>query len=220
MKDKLLVFGGSGFIGSEVCKNAVSAGLDVISISQIEHPPGSEPWMEKVTWVQANIFNVEEWKDYLQGGKAVVHCIGIIKEYPDKGVTFDRINGETAMILAKEAAKAKVPKMCFMSAALKPPRISERYLIAKRNAEKTIKGLDIGYAIFRPGPVYGPRQPMPSWQRAAINFLAKLPLPTDFFKKARPIEVEVIGKALFKAALDPDINGIFTNDGIRKISRS
>jgi uncharacterized protein YbjT (DUF2867 family) len=217
MKDKILVFGGSGFIGSEVCKNAVLNQLEVISISQMGHPPESDDWMEKVTWVQADIFNVKEWNSYLQEAKAVVHCIGIVKEYPEKGVTYDRINGETAIILAKEAAKAGVPKMCFMSAALKPPRISDHYLTAKREAEKVIKSLNIGYAIFRPGPIYGKRQPMAAWQRTVINLLAKFPLPTDFFKKARPIEVEVVGEALFKAALNPDIEGIFTNDEIRKI---
>jgi len=215
-KEKIIIFGGSGFIGSEAGKFAVSQGLDVVSVAQIERPPGSEAWMEKVRWVAADVFDVASWKDYLQGAKAVIHAIGIIKEYPDKGVTFERINGDTAIIIAKEAAKAKVEKIVFMSAAIKPPGVSEHYLAAKRRAEKEIAALELDSAFFRPGPIYGPRQPMPYLQRVTINFLSNLPI--DYLKKARPVKVEIVGPALIKAALDLNIKGVLDSEAIKSVA--
>lgn len=53
---KILVFGGNGFIGSRVCEEALSTGLQVVSINRSGRPKQDEPWMNEVQWFKVSFF--------------------------------------------------------------------------------------------------------------------------------------------------------------------
>ncbi|RFU31093.1 hypothetical protein B7463_g5264, partial [Scytalidium lignicola] len=57
---------------------------------------------------------------------------------PDGQVTYELMNRDSAVILAREAAKEKVPVFGYISAAGGAPVIPARYLSTKREAEATI----------------------------------------------------------------------------------
>lgn len=50
---KLLVFGGNGFVGTRVCEEAVSTGLQIVSINRSGRPRQNAPWVDQVDWIQA-----------------------------------------------------------------------------------------------------------------------------------------------------------------------
>lgn len=54
------------------------------------------------------------------------------------GLTYERMNRDSALILAKEAAKENVGAFCFLSAAAGAPVLPARYLSTKRDAESVI----------------------------------------------------------------------------------
>ena len=49
---KLLVFGGSGFVGSRVCEEALKTGLPVVSVNRSGPPKLSPDWASNVEWIQ------------------------------------------------------------------------------------------------------------------------------------------------------------------------
>ena len=49
---KLLVFGGSGFVGSRVCEEALKTGLPVVSVNRSGPPKLSADWVSNVEWIQ------------------------------------------------------------------------------------------------------------------------------------------------------------------------
>ncbi|KAL1954965.1 hypothetical protein VTO42DRAFT_423 [Malbranchea cinnamomea] len=85
---RIVVAGGSGFLGSRICKSAVARGWDVVSISRHGEPawdtvsssaqaPG---WASRVKWEKADILNPSSYAAYLKGASAVVHSMGILLE--------------------------------------------------------------------------------------------------------------------------------------------
>lgn len=80
---KILVVGGNGFVGSAVCRMALSRGMEVTSISSsgkpYKTPKGHTPaWVERVEWRKADALNPESYSDILPSVDAVVHTIGTL----------------------------------------------------------------------------------------------------------------------------------------------
>ncbi|KAL1924798.1 uncharacterized protein VTP21DRAFT_4452 [Calcarisporiella thermophila] len=88
---KLLVVGGSGFVGYEVCRVAALRGLDVISLSRSGEPSihrrNSRPmWAEKVQWEKADALDPPSYRSFLQECSGIVHTVGILLEADYKGI--------------------------------------------------------------------------------------------------------------------------------------
>ncbi|KZT70160.1 NAD(P)-binding protein [Daedalea quercina L-15889] len=82
---RILVVGGNGFLGSAVCKAALSRGMEVTSISSsgtpFKTPKGHSPaWVSKVDWQAADALKPETYSRLLPGVTAVVHTLGTLLE--------------------------------------------------------------------------------------------------------------------------------------------
>ena len=72
-----MVFGGRGYVGSHVCKEAIRSGLKVIGISRSGTPPISgEPWTQEVEWVRGNLLEPQTYRDKIVGAAAAISCVG------------------------------------------------------------------------------------------------------------------------------------------------
>nr|DAD17877.1 TPA_asm: hypothetical protein HUJ06_019340 [Nelumbo nucifera] len=54
--ERVVVLGGSGFVGSAICKAAVSKGIEVVSLSRTGRPSYSDSWVNQVTWMAGDVF--------------------------------------------------------------------------------------------------------------------------------------------------------------------
>lgn len=199
---KLLVTGGSGFIGRAVCRRAIADGNDVVSVSRSGRPPGLDGWAGEVEWIAADVFDPSAWREHLRECSAVVHSIGIIGEAPAEGVTFERVNGDSAILSALEAERAGVERFVFVSSSNTPPLVRDAYIEAKRRAERSIAGLDLGTVVLRPGPVYGPDQPhFPRAVNAALRTMDRVPGLGRLLGEDRPLPVGRVAEAVYAAAI-------------------
>ena len=55
----MVVFGGNGFVGSQVCKALVGMGLRVAAINRSGAPREQEEWMSGVDYIAADVFEPE-----------------------------------------------------------------------------------------------------------------------------------------------------------------
>lgn len=138
---RLLVLGGNGFVGREVCRLAVQRGFKVTSLSRRgENPePGNEQ-LDQVNWVQGNAVDAGTVSNLVGEADAVVHAIGLLfdansgltnlnlivsgsKSTPDDTSTYDRITRQTAFnVINAIKGKLRLPfapptPMMFVSAA-------------------------------------------------------------------------------------------------------
>ncbi|EMA63922.1 NAD-dependent epimerase/dehydratase family protein [Halorubrum lipolyticum] len=213
----LLVVGGSGFIGREVCRIAVRDGHEVRSVSRGGRPPTDAPWTDAVSWTSADLFRPDAWRSRLDGVDAVVHAVGTLTESPAEGATFERVNGDAAIIAALEAERAGVETFVFLSASVKPPGVRNAYLTAKRRAEAAIADLALDAVALRPGPVYGPGQPhFPKAVDGLVRLIASVPPIADRLGERRPLAVDTVARATYRTALDPD-ESLLDVDDIRTV---
>lgn len=216
---KILVTGGNGFIGREVCRRAAEAGHEVVSVARSGRPEVRAGWAERVAWVAADALEPAAWREHLAGCGAVVHCIGIVREQPARGVTFERINGESARVAAREAARQGAEAFVFLSASARPPFLREAYLSAKRGAEEEILRLPLRPVVLRPGLVYGTGR-LPSLAAAlGVGIGAMVPVLGRAARESRPLAVETVARAALRAATDPSIRGVQDVDAIERLGR-
>lgn len=80
-REKVIVIGGSGFVGRELCRLAVALGHDVVSISLDGKPKidvSVEPWIAGVEWKTGDVEKDQDW-DILAGAFSVILCTPPLK---------------------------------------------------------------------------------------------------------------------------------------------
>ncbi|KAL1997075.1 hypothetical protein VTN49DRAFT_7940 [Thermomyces lanuginosus] len=95
---RIVVAGGSGFLGSRICKHAVARGWSVTSLSRSGEPrwdtvtssPHRPGWAQSVEWARADILKPASYKPFLKDAAAVVHSMGILLEADYKAVVQGR----------------------------------------------------------------------------------------------------------------------------------
>ncbi|CCG81361.1 Putative uncharacterized protein [Taphrina deformans PYCC 5710] len=77
----LVVFGGSGFLGSEVLKAAIRKGWSTTCVSRSGRPGASGTdgaWRDAVTWTRGDATDPSSYGSVLAGATHVVSCIGVL----------------------------------------------------------------------------------------------------------------------------------------------
>jgi len=221
---KLVVAGGNGFIGANVCRIAIQNGHEVAAFGRTGRPeltPARHPWVQNVEWRAADIFATNTWTDLLEGADALVHSIATLREAPERNVTFERVNGESVLHAAQAAGDAGVEGFVFLSVRDALPFVSGRFLSAKRRAERelTERYGDLRSVILRPNLVYGPGR-RGSTTLAAV--LERVPaLGTGYAsEEGRPLPVELVAAAAVHAACTPSLDGTLTVPQIADLGRT
>lgn len=227
--ERVVVLGGSGFVGSAICKAAVSKGIEVISLSRSGRPTYSGSWVDQVTWKSGDVFYVT-WDEVLTGATAVVSTIGGVGSEEQ----MLRINGEANVVAVNAAKEYGVPKFILISVHdynLPSFLLSSAYFTGKRKAESEVlsKYPNSG-VVLRPTFIYGKRkvgdfeipldligEPAESILRAIENFTKPLSsIPASDLLLAPPVSVDDLALAVLNAVVDDDFFGIFTIEQIKE----
>lgn len=210
-KTKLVVLGGNGFVGSAICKEAVSRGINVLSLNRSGAPGVKESWVHEVDWVRGNAFESEKWRHLLADASAVVSCIGAF----GTNDFMRKINGEANIIAVKAAAEEGVNRFVYISAhdVGLPSFLLRGYYDGKRAAEAAVQEyFPYGGVILRPGMIHGTRvvgnfslplgligAPLEAVLKNA-KWASQLPLVGAAL--VPPVKVTTVAKAAVRAATD------------------
>jgi len=170
-KGKMVVFGGTGFVGQEICRTMAQRGYDVISVSRSGKQPAyttpnytrfrapnehNYSWAPKVQWVEGDVSKPETYQHLLKTDnvdmpfKGVVSCVG----------GFTRRSNAVNVKLVDACAEANVPRFCYISAAHYPifKQLLYGYYKGKMETEKAVmeKFPDNG-VVLRAPMVHGTR---------------------------------------------------------------
>lgn len=169
---RILVTGGSGFIGSHVVDKLIDSGNSV-SIFDVE-----TPLRKDVKFVKGNIMSLDALKKAMKGIDYVFHIaafsdVNFVAKDPIKTIKFNILG--TANIL-EAARKNDVKRVLFASSVFVYGERGHLYNTAKKASEMICKNYNVLYGlpftILRYATAYGPR----SRQADVISIFVKLAL--------------------------------------------
>ncbi|XP_024030500.1 uncharacterized protein At1g32220, chloroplastic isoform X2 [Morus notabilis] len=230
--ERIVVLGGSGFVGSAICKAAVSKGIEVVSVSRSGRPTYPGSWVDQVTWIPGDVFYLN-WDEVLPGATAVVSTIGGFGNEEQ----MQRINGEANLVAVDAAKDYGIPKFIFISVHdynLPSFLLSSAYFTGKRKAESEVlsKYPNSG-VVLRPGFIYGKRrvdgfeipldligEPLERILQATENFTRPLSsLPASDLLLAPPVSVDDVALAVINAITDDDFFGVYSIEQIKEAAQ-
>ncbi|KAK7416437.1 hypothetical protein QQX98_005254 [Neonectria punicea] len=275
---KLVVCGGSGFLGSRICQFAVARGWDVTSISRSGEPrwdtvtssAAPPPWAHKVSWERGDILRPATYAPLLNGADFVVHSMGILLEADYKGVvsgkespfsglakafapvrdrginplerkegedikpsnlndqfSYEIMNRDSAITLAKHAAAANVGSFCYISAAGGAPVLPARYIATKRQAESTISNSfpQLRSLFIRPPFLFDSSRTLTVPLAAMVGLGTMVNGVTGHYFKSfmgaagiKPLKVDTVAEAVVEAFGDEQVRGVIEAADIEELA--
>ncbi|PLX81508.1 MAG: NAD-dependent dehydratase [Desulfuromonas sp.] len=203
---RVFVTGGTGFVGSCLIRHLVEAGNEVVALCRA----GSEtklPASENVEGVAADLFDANEIAGRLDGCDAVIHLVGIIREFPGKGVTFQRLHVEATRAVVAAAQQAGVKRYLQMSANGTRPGATTPYHRTKWEAEEILRGSSLDWTIFRPSLIFGPGDQFVTMLADLIRKLPVVPVIGDGNYRMSPVLVDDVVRSFVSALQRPETVG-------------
>ena len=236
---KVAIIGGTGFVGSyitdELIKNDHTPRLLVREGSDYKV---LQP--DKCEIVQGNIDDNDAIKDTLKGCEAVIYLIALIREFPKKGLTNEKLQFRGSEKVAKIAEEMGAKRFILMSAlGANPDPNGSKYMQAKHLSEQAVKNTSLEWTILRPSSLFGdPRggdrpefcMMLDKLMLNLIPYPKFLPFPApSFFTGASPlnagkyalsmVHVQDVASIFVKVLSDKDtINKTIEIGGSREVS--
>jgi NADH dehydrogenase len=157
---KIFISGGTGFVGGHVTRELLGRGHELRLLVHRRRSP-----IEGVEQIEGDVTRLESFEAALQGCQSVINLVGIIREFPSKGITFERLHILATSNLLAAARSAGIKRYLQMSALGTRPDARSNYHISKYRAEELVRTAHLDWTILRPSLIYGPGD-------AFINMLA------------------------------------------------
>ncbi len=203
---KVFLTGGTGFVGSEVLRHLLTAGHVVRALVR----EGSESKLavqENVEVHTGDFAEPSSLVDALIGCDAVIHLVGIIREFPGRGVTFKRMHVEATENMLEAAGEQGVKRYLHMSSNGARERGNTGYHRTKWQAEEMVRATELDWTIFRPSLIFGPGSEFVSMIAELIRRLPVVPVIGDGQYRMQPVALEQVAASIVKALEMPETIG-------------
>ncbi len=195
---QVFVTGGTGFVGNEVVSQLTEAGHDVIALVR----RGSAEKLPKVGRVRIHIGDVTDLESITEGIRncdAVIHLVGIIRAFPDQGVTFQHLHVDATRNVRDAAVSGGVKRFLHMSANGARPDSEIDYQRTKWDAEEEIRASELDWTIFRPTLIFGRGGDFLETLADLVRRLPIVPVFGDGQYCLQPVAVEQVAETFVKA---------------------
>lgn len=199
---QVFVTGATGFVGREVTRQLLAAGHRPVCLVR----SGSEgKLLEGVIEVRfGDVTQPETLQGVLAGCQAVVHLVGIIREYPRQGVTFDRLHRQATVHMVAAAQAQKVKRFVLMSSNGASIEGRTAYYRSKGQAEEVLKASTLEWTIFRPSVMYGAEDNFCTLLAGMVRILPVVPVLGDGCYRLAPVAVEEVAASIVACLGRPD----------------
>ncbi len=200
---KVLVTGGTGFVGGEILRQLHSAGHSIRLLARSKNSAHTRDVAEKykVEISVGNILDSASLAEFLSSGDAVIHLVGIISEAGQN--TFENIHARGTENVVTAAKKSGVKRFIHMSALGTRPDAVSRYHQSKWIAEETVRRSGLEFTIFRPSIIYGAHDQFTTMFARMAKLSPALPVIGSGEGTLQPVPVENVAEAFVKSLSEP-----------------
>jgi NADH dehydrogenase len=213
---RVAIFGGTGFVGSYICDAMIAADIQPVVLVRTGH--GSrlrQP--DRCIEVTGDIGDAMAVDEALGQADAAIYNIGILREFPARDITYQRLQLEAPRRVIDSAARLGVRRFLLMSANGVNPN-GTPYQRTKHHAEQHLAASGLDGTVFRPSVIFGDprgrsefatqlmRDVIDSALPAPLFYSGLLPLQAGNFRMS-PVHVSDVARAFVSALLSPDTIG-------------
>jgi uncharacterized protein YbjT (DUF2867 family) len=135
----------------------------------------------------------------MDGCDAVIHLVGIIREHPAIGVTFERVHTQGTINVLEAAAAVGARRYVHMSALGTRSGARSRYHQTKWAAEEAVRASPVPWTIFRPSIIYGRGDGFVSVLARMLQRLPVVPIIGAGRQRLQPVPVAHVAQGFVRA---------------------
>jgi NADH dehydrogenase len=206
MRDLMVVvFGGSGFIGSHLVAQLAARGVRVrVPTRRYESGKHLLP-LPGVNVVEADMYDPAALRELVQGCDAAINLVGLLhsRRGTPWGPDFQRAHVELAIKIVDACALERVPRYLHMSALGADRDGPSMYQRSKAEGEMVARSHpEVAATIFRPSVVFGPEDKFLNMFARLQRWLPVMPLACAD-ATFQPVYVGDVAAAFTHALFDP-----------------
>jgi uncharacterized protein YbjT (DUF2867 family) len=210
---KVAILGGTGFVGQYLVDALVKQG-DTPRVL-IRHAPTHRSFSnEQVEWSAGHVEDSNSIRTVLKDTDAVIYNIGILRAFPDQGITFEKLQYKGVARTTALAQEVGVKRFILMSANGIDQKLTS-YQKTKVAAEENLKHTDLDWTIFRPSVIFGEPHGRLEFASMLKRDIIDPPIPAPLFYdgiiprdpggfKLSPVYVEDVAQAAVKSLAIPE----------------
>ncbi len=211
-----LLFGSTGLVGGHVLNyliqnpNYSKIKLFVRSFTGINN--------SKIEIINTDFNNLNKHAEDIRGDECFF-CIGTTKKKSPNKNEYQKIELDIPKKIAQIAKSNSVKSFFFVSSGYANPKSSSEYLKLKGLVEEEIKNLNFDkIGIMRPSFLLGERQEERVGEKFGIIIFKLLtPILIGSFRKMRPIQSEIVARAMIKLANENIDQSVFESNEISNL---
>lgn len=183
---RIVIFGGTGFLGAQVSDELRESGHDVVAATRHSNGAGA--------WIEADITDPDSVRSAAQGADAAINCVGLYRER--SGLRFADIHIDGARNVAQAACEEGVRKVIHISGIGADENSSSSYIAARGAGEKAVRNAFPDAVILRPSAMIGPRDDLLSTIVNIPGWLPAIPLFGDGSVRLQPVHSRDVARGI------------------------
>jgi len=208
---KVAIIGGTGFVGGHLTEALLAAGHEVSLLVRT----GSESKVRqtgRVVTTAGDISSADALRSVMQGCSAVIYNVGILREFPSRGITFEESQYQGLVRTVEAARDVGIKRLLLMSANGVKPK-GTPYQETKFRAEEYARQSGLDVTVLRPSVIFGDPAGKMEFATQLFKDMVRPPIPAVSFFSGRspdkgavvmsPVHIDDVARA-FVAALEND----------------
>jgi len=203
MIERVLVLGGTGFVGRSVCERLVerSGGSDgqiQVPTRQLARARHLQP-LPTVQTVEADLHDDAQLARLVAGQEAVISLVAILH---GSEADFQRVHVDLPRRLSQACSAAGVRRLVHVSALGADPRAPSRYLRSKAGGEAALISSGLDLTLLRPSVIFGEYDRLTNLFAQLQALFPLMPL-AGADSRYQPVWVEDVAAAIVQCLDDP-----------------
>ena len=207
---RILITGGTGFVGRAIAAELLREGHDVVLLvrpgSEAKVLPPQGPY-RRVETSPGDVLDPGSLMEAIRGCDAVIHLVGIIREFPKKGITFEQLHTRATFNVVSAIKTVGPRRYLHMSALGAAEDSPSAYHRTKAVAERAVGLSGLDWTIFRPSLIYGPDDLSLNMFADQVRRLPFAPVIGDGRYLLQPVAIKTVARAFASALTREESHG-------------
>lgn len=200
---KIFIAGGTGFVGGHLTAELLKRGHELILLSHA----GSGTTQPGITLCKGDVTDPTSYQQAMKGCDAAINLVGIIREFPAKGITFERLHVQATQAMVQAAQHSGVLRYLQMSALGTRVDAVSGYHRTKWRGEEIVRGSGLAWTIFRPSLIFGPKDAFVNMLAENLRLTPLMPTMGDGTYRLQPIHGNDVARCFADTLDKPETAG-------------